>query len=962
MAYTIMQYNCQRSYVVMSELGQIMYEKNVSVALLQEPYLKCNKVCGLPSGLKIFVAGDGRAAVVVRDASLECMLVKECTSDRGVCVWIKGLLGELYVVSVYCRYNFPIEPYISYMEEVLARLNNRPVMIGLDSNAVSPLWFSKIRRRANNTTIERGWLLEELIIDRGVVVVNQPSENYTFSTLRSKSDIDVTLVSQKVIEAYECSWGVLANYGLSDHSVIIIKTMPVSVNRNSLNQLLIPRWSLKDVDWPHYMILLRAKVTNVPFSTFSDLGVDEQVSLLIECVSGTNDECMRMNNVRKGNRIPWWTNEVRSKRTEVRRLWKSHKRIRNQINVDLHAIAVSRRLYRSAVNSYKNLIRKTKLENWRTFVEERSDDPWGQVYKICRNKLNRTALSSLTDGISYTTNWSESVCMLMEKFFPEDCVNENIEINADDCMPITNDEVETAIGMLKSRKSPGLDGIVGEMAKKMWLAVPEYMECMYNKCLRMCYFPSEWKRANVVILLKSVDKDITKPESYRPISLLPVLGKVLERILINRLSAVTDSIISEHQFGFRKGRSVEDAWAHVKRSVNETLNKYVLGIFIDFKGAFDHLRWDCLIEKLRESDCKELGIWYSYFTNRKACVTGKIDTEWRNVKRGCPQGSICGPYMWNLVMNDLLNELNDSGCKLCAYADDLLLLVEGNSRLELETKSTRYLNVVIDWSSRVGVAVSQDKTVCMLMSGKLNTDRRPVCVRANGSVIKYVSSTKYLGINVGERLNFKVHLNKLRDKMVTAVSGMSRVLRVEWGLGKKAMLVIYKSLFVACVAFGASVWYDLLRFGFARDEINRCQRVALVACLKVCRTVPTEAMQILLGVPPLDLEITRMVTDRKLKSGMRFSLRDFLTNNEIIGHSINECKDLSFGKMINKWQTRWNDSDKGRTTFRFIQDVNFARFSPTFNPSLQLMYILTGHGSLNSFLHRRDLRNVMSRK
>ena len=97
-----MQYNCQRSYVVMCELGQPMSENKVGVALLQEPFLRCKKVCGLPTGMQIFLAFDGKAAVVVRKASLECMLLTECTDDRGVCVWIIGAFGEMYIVSVYC--------------------------------------------------------------------------------------------------------------------------------------------------------------------------------------------------------------------------------------------------------------------------------------------------------------------------------------------------------------------------------------------------------------------------------------------------------------------------------------------------------------------------------------------------------------------------------------------------------------------------------------------------------------------------------------------------------------------------------------------------------------------------------------------------------------------------------------------------------------------------------------------
>ena len=216
---------------------------------------------------------------------------------------------ELYVVSVYCRYGDPIEPFMSYVEEVLVKLNNRPVMIGMDANAVSALWYSKIRRRANSESVAWNWLLEELILDKRLIVVNQPSQHYTFSTLRAKSDIDDTLLNQSAIEKYECSWEVLANYGLSDHSVIIIKIRPIDRTRQIGSQFVVPRWSLKDVDWAQYVDALRFKLNAVSLVEFDSLTIEEQVSLVSECL--LNNECMRKRVDRNSTWVVWWTNELK---------------------------------------------------------------------------------------------------------------------------------------------------------------------------------------------------------------------------------------------------------------------------------------------------------------------------------------------------------------------------------------------------------------------------------------------------------------------------------------------------------------------------------------------------------------------------------------------------------------------------------------------------------------------------
>lgn len=171
------------------------------------------------------------------------------------------------------------------------------------------------------------------------------------------------------------------------------------------------------------------------------------------------------------------------------------------------------------------------------------------------------------------------------------------------------------------------------------------------------------------------------------------------------------------QFGFTTGLSTENALTTAVYIVQQSNAKYVLGIFCDFKGAFDNLRWMPILEKLERIGCPDLPLWQSYFSNRRACIVGEAETVWIDVSRGCPQGSICGPTIWNLMLDDLLNDLNCDGTRLVAYADDILLLVEGHSRLEIERKGTALLAKIVDWGARVGVELSQSKTAAMLLKG-----------------------------------------------------------------------------------------------------------------------------------------------------------------------------------------------------------------------------------------------------
>ncbi|CAK9801625.1 Retrovirus-related Pol polyprotein from type-1 retrotransposable element R1 (Fragment) [Anthophora quadrimaculata] len=408
------------------------------------------------------------------------------------------------------------------------------------------------------------------------------------------------------------------------------------------------------------------------------------------------------------------------------------------------------------------------------------------------------------------------------------------------------------------------------------------------------------------------------------------------------------------QHGFRRGRSVETAWMRVKECVCRSECKYVLGVFVDFKGAFDNLEWNRVIERLSAIGCDEIGLWKDYFKARKACMIGVSEVVWKDIECGCPQGSVCGPFVWNLMMDGLLWELIGSGCECVAYADDLLLLIEGNSRVELERKGTECMRIVSEWGVNVGVGVSEEKTVMTLLKGSLAGTRHPA-VRVNGKQLKYRETVKYLGVWMSVRMRFKVHLEYIRKKITNVVGQMRRVMKCEWGMKKRALRIVYKGLFVASVMYGASVWYGMMEYEYARDLMNRCQRIAMYACLNVCRTVSTEAMQVLMGGLPWDLECVRRGVLFKIRNGVELNEKDVVSNEDVCGRTWNECKRLVSERLYDKWQNRWDSSVNGRVTYEYIRNVRFAERNVCFDPGTYVCYLLTGHGSMNAFLKKRGL-------
>lgn len=944
----LLQFNCQRSYAVVCELGQALCDLDVVFALVQEPYVTDGCIRGLPGGMRVFTDGGYNSAVIVNDRDLNCTVVSR--SQWGVCVSVEGAFGRMFLASIYCRPSESLMPYLRYMDTVLLLAGSIPLILSMDANASSPMWFSKTAGLSNRRPSHvRGEMLSEWMITMSVGVLNEPSDLYTFDGPAGVSDIDVTAANGAAMTVFDTRWRVIDGWGISDHNLIEIM---ITYRRQTGRTALTRGWRSRDVYWDGYSDYFRGIALSQPLTDFRAMTIDDQIAQIDTWMVTVNDTLLGRRREARPGKVKWWTPELDMMRRNVRRLRRYFQRARRSNAEDLTQRKVD---YLRSLRTYKDSIVKVKEDEWRSFVREGRNDPWGKVYRILRGRKRLVDMSGLqVDGVRLTS-WRECTDVLLGAFFPTVEYGESPSLIEEGIAPsgLERMELEDSIFQVRCRKSPGIDGMTGEMCKSIWKAIPEYLEVIFAKCLSEGYFPRAWKTARVVVLLKSPDRVRSNPRSYRGISLLPVLGKVLERIMVSRLKECNSVSNSEYQFGFREGRSVEDAWLHVKRCVKESSDNYVLGIFVDFRGAFDYLLWSKVLDRLRSAGCRELALWSSYFCDRRVCVDGANETVWKNVSRGCPQGSICGPFIWNLMMDTLLTRLNNS-FNLCAYADDLLILIEGQSRDVLERKGEEAMRIVCEWGSNVGVDVAMDKTVMMLLKGKLSRNRPPL-IRSGGVSLRYVTEVRYLGITMSERMNFMVHLAHVHSKLTAIVGKIKRILRSDWGLSRRAVRTIYGGLFVACAAYGAPVWYETVMSAAGRNKVLSCQRIALLGCMPVCRTVSTDALQVLLGAAPLDLEVIRRAIAFKVKRGLPLLACDWLSAVDVVNMDARRVGLLLDDNLVSRWRTRWSESDKGRVTYEFICDPNFVREHPDFDFGLSLGFILTGHGSFNVFLHRRGL-------
>lgn len=419
---------------------------------------------------------------------------------------------------------------------------------------------------------------------------------------------------------------------------------------------------------------------------------------------------------------------------------------------------------------------------------------------------------------------------------------------------------------------------------------------------------------------------------------------------------------SEFQFGFKKGCSSEDAM-HALVSARESPDKYVAAIFIDIRGAFDNLWWPVIFDRLRAMFCP-INLYYlvhSYLDNRKVLVSSGTCLVEKVIVRGCPQGSVCGPVFWNMVFDDLLKIDLGTFTSRIAYADDLVLTVSGRSRTDIENRVGLVMGKVLDWCSNVKLEISREKTVAMLIKGKLNPERPPV-VSLGISNLKWVLQVKYLGVIFDSQFTFLPHLKMIRDKVRTLVGQLGRITRVEWGLKKRVLRIMYRAICIPIIAYCSSVWVSRLYNSHMLRQLLATQRLFLLVMCRACRTTSTPALQILNGCIPIDLEMIRTAQRYHIRKGRGITLHGVSVDEVRRGETediINYNKMLRMRKLDldlrNIWQDRWQNSTKGRITARFFPQVGFLPRMVSQDPTYEVTCFLTGHGPFNAKLNQLGL-------
>ena len=463
----------------------------------------------------------------------------------------------------------------------------------------------------------------------------------------------------------------------------------------------------------------------------------------------------------------------------------------------------------------KHLIRESRANYFESLDIRSQPKRFWSIFKLTNKSYNFPDVMSLgsanVDGCSeqpITASTPKELAQLFNHYFASVFSPSTIVIPPDDStqvtrpaltdIELTTDEVLKSLKMLNVNKATGSDGIPARLLRETVDIIAPSLTKLFNKSLQLGIIPDEWKVANVVPVYKKGRKDCV--ENYRPISLLPLVSKVLERCVLARVRDHLYHFISPAQHGFLPGRSCVTQLLTALDQIGAYLDtgKQTDVIHLDMSKTFGKVCHPLLLRKLKQCNVSgRLLDWFNaYLTNRKQRVKVSAETSTEVlVSSGVPQGSLLGPLLFLLFVNNLPDRCSSSN--VACFADDKLIDSVGDSKALQHD-----LDSIMDWSISTFLQFNQHITK---KSQHITRKRNPIeQYFMNGSVLDVTAAEKDLGVWISCDLrwtNQVYHQSNKANKLLGFIRRSSRYI-----MKSSTRPTMYLALVRPHLGYATQVW------------------------------------------------------------------------------------------------------------------------------------------------------------
>jgi ribonuclease HI/exonuclease III len=725
-----------------------------------------------------------------------------------------------------------------------------------DTNAHSVMWDNNL---PSDRPDVRGGKIENWMTRTGMACLNtgEPTHHSKRRTPTSSGSApDTAFVHPSLLD--KISWEVPKDLGLgSDHMPIIMK---FDTNIPTVNDKPVYRWDLAKADWREY-----TRETDKLPKIYPTDSLNKLEKKLRKHITKAANKHVRKKKITQDSKC-WLTPTIKTAIAERNGLQKT--------------IGTTRDQWTAACARVSNLVTEEKRKRWKEYVEslDRTTDSrkvWRTIRAMDgRNPPQNKNEALNVDGVDYVEDKdkAEQFAKTYRGFAKLPIRREDRRMRKDNrnwmgqqtalqaCeVEFSMSEMERVIEETKNNKAAGEDEIPYELIKHLGRKAKELLLAIYNRCWAGEEIPSKWLTAIIKPLLKE-GKDQKKTISYRPVSLTACLGKILEKMVADRLMHVLESrrLLNDNQAGFRQGRCTTDQVLKLVQEASDQMhaegsNHRLIATFFDYEKAFDKVWRDGLLHKMIEQDIPRRFVKYvrHFLSNRTTQVeVNGIRSDTFTLKEGLPQGSSISPLLFLIFINDIDVEL-DPETFASLFADDTATwLKDGEKRGSHRRLAQREVDKIKAWANKWKMRLNASKTRSMITSTSSADRAWDPELKVDGKNIEAVQEYKFLGITVGNDLRFGKHIEIITAKCRKRVNIIKCLATKSWGNSLETQRSLYIQYVRSAMEYGSSSWRGWVA-DCQIDKLQRIQNEALRAVVGLASTCPVDLLHLESGIEPI---------------------------------------------------------------------------------------------------------------
>lgn len=651
-----------------------------------------------------------------------------------------------------------------------------------------------------------------------------------------------TCIDNILIRSYNIDFDVKLDFnGISDHAALLLSSN-LALNKESSSFIYEKRamdeWSLFNL---YNMLCINLYSFNSEGYDDVNVAFNDFHTVFVSCF---NTCCPKKTVSIKAKRSnAWITDRIRVLRKIKMSFYKNYKERNDEL---------SKRVYKNFMKFYKGVLVETKQSYYNNVIEQskhKGKSLWKIVNSLTRAPHVNNNIHIKEDGLLIVN--PQDVAEAFNKFFVT-ASNELLRLTYGDSLkdhncklplpqtssmywsPVSEDEVKEIVLNCNNKTSTGFDDIPMIAVKACVDIIAKPLTDIFNSSFKLGVYPNLMKISKVIAIHKK--GDVTDKSNFRPIALSSCFAKIFETLVKRRLVCYleTFNIFCENQYGFIRGKSTLAAViSYIEVILNSIDSRECNGtVYCDMTKAFDLVCHHKLLMKMENYGIRGVVLqWFeSYLSDRSQYVVvthsegskrQSYSSSHKNVSVGVPQGSVLGPILFLLYVNDLCINVPDA--TIVMFADDFTLLNHDSDFINMEFRMNSSISQLRNWLEANGLIMNASKTNVMSINARNNGKEQSVpCVLFNDCKLNESNCTKFLGIWVDKYLNWHDHVDKLANRLSSACF-MIRVVRECIGLN--AAMSVYFAHFESILRYGILLWGNSSYLNYIR--VFRIQKKAL---------------------------------------------------------------------------------------------------------------------------------------